>query len=222
MTTSPVKAEIRKIKKGGGLDSPIQCMFNPKEYSFKKSNTWTDKKPTGKDVPEFQFGGGEPASLTLQLLFDTFESGKDVRREHTDRLWELMMIDPELTDMTTEKGRPPLVRFIWGKTWSFDAAITSISQKFTLFSEAGTPLRAVLDVTFLQVMDAKLYQPQNPTSGGQGTGRQWTVKEGDSLASIAYAEYGDSTRWRAIAEANRLVQVRQLRVGSTLEIPSLV
>jgi hypothetical protein len=132
-----------------------------------------------------------------------------------------MMIDESLKDHTTQKGRPPKVRFQWGRAWSFEAVITSITQKFTLFKEDGTPVRATLDVSFQQVIDELFHPNQNPTSGANSGGRQWTVKEGDSLSSIAYAEYGDATRWRPIADANRLQQVRKLRPGTVLEIPNL-
>jgi nucleoid-associated protein YgaU len=213
------KAEIRSVEANAGPE--IKCMFNPKEYSFAKKNKWSQPKAKGGNVPEFEFGGGDPATLTLQLFFDTFETGEDVRAAHTDAVWKLMMIDPSLKDHTTQKGRPPKVRFQWGVAWSFEAVITSITQKFTLFGEDGTPLRATLDVSFQQVKDALFWPPQNPTSGGLGGGRQWTVKEGDSLSSIAFAEYGDPNHWRPIAEANQLVQVRRLRPGMTLEIPTL-
>src|SRR6266567_3043413 len=113
-----------------------------------------------------------------------------------------------------KKGRPPRVQFQWGEAFSFDAVITSITQKFTLFKENGVPVRATLDVGFQQIKDELDYPNQNPTSGGIGGGREWTVKEGDTLASIAYEEYGDSNKWRPIADANRLTQVRRLRPGA--------
>jgi hypothetical protein len=213
------KAEIQNVDRPG--DTTVKCMFNPKEYSFSKSNTWSAPSANGGNVGEYEFGGGEPAKLTLQLLFDTYESQADVRAEYTDKVWKLMMVDDTVRDHKTGKGRPPKVRFQWGLAWSFEAVITSITQKFTMFKEDGTPVRATLDVSFQQVVDQLYYPKQNPTSGGAGGGRQWTVKDGDTLTSIAYAEYGDSNRWRAIADANRLVHVRRLRPGMILEIPSL-
>jgi len=131
-----------------------------------------------------------------------------------------MMVDESLTDPKNKKGRPPRVRFQWGQAWSFDAVITSITQKFTLFKADGTPVRATLDVSFQQVKDASLYPAQNPTSGGIGGERVWTVREGDTLSAIAYAEYGDSNRWRPIADANRLTRVRRLKPGTLLAIPN--
>jgi hypothetical protein len=130
-----------------------------------------------------------------------------------------MMVDETLQDPKSMKGRPPKVRFQWGASWSFDAVIASISQKFTLFLPDGTPVRATLDVAFQQIQDEKLFPKQNPTSGGVGGERFWTVGDGDTLAWIAYKEYGDANRWRLIADANRLRQVRRLMPGIVLVIP---
>jgi len=218
------------------LDNPsviIECMFNPKEYSMAKRNNWgpppnqpgrgSGGNNSGTNVPKQQYTGGSPATLTLQLLFDTYEGAqgsRDVRREYTSRIWQLAEVDESLTDNTTTKSRPPIVRFQWGPAWSFKAVITSITQKFTLFDANGTPVRATLDVTFQQILDDKKNPGTNPTSGGTGGQRQWTVKEGETLAAIAYEVYGDAAHWRAIADANRLHSVRNLPPGTRLAVPA--
>jgi len=214
------KAQIQSIEEKA--ENAVECMFNPKEYTFTKKNSWSAPKNKGGNVPEYEFGGGEPASLTLQLFFDTFETGEDVRAKYTDAVWKLMMVDEQLRDRTSQKARPPRVRFQWGHAWSFDAVIMSITQKFTLFGKDGTPLRATLDVTFQQVKD-ELFHPQqtNTAPNGAVRGRQVTVKAGDNLASIAHQEYGDSAHWRPIADANRLSNVRDLKPGMPLELPAL-
>jgi nucleoid-associated protein YgaU len=214
---SPVKAVLINIDKGG---PPIPCMFNPNEYAFSKQNDWSMGKTKGANVPKLEFGGGKPATLELELFFDTYSSKRDVRKEYTDAIWELTMIDESLKDKKNKKGRPPKVRFQWGKAWSFEAVITSISQRFSLFLEDGTPVRATMTVTFQQIKDEKYYPSQNPTSGGTGGGTVWTVREGDSLAWISHVEYGDPNLWRRIADANNLTRVRRLRPGMVLEIPN--
>jgi contractile injection system tube protein/LysM domain-containing protein len=219
MATTPAKALIRTLD---GDKVEIPCLFNPKEYSVSKSNKWSVPPAKGKQLGEYEFGGGDPAKMTLQLLFDTFESGDDVRKVYTDKVWQLMWVDASLTDhQSGQRGRPPRVQFQWGEAFGFEAVITSITQKFILFKENGVPVRATLDVSFQQIKDDLFYPKQNPTSGGTGGGRQVTVKEGDTLTGIAYAEYGDSNNWRPIADANRLTQVRRLRPGMVLEIPPL-
>ena len=216
------KAEIVSTESG----ERVKCLFNPKEYTFSKQNNWKDQQ-TGKNVPQIEFGGGQPATLQMELFFDTYahfkSSGappKDVRKEYTDKIWKLMIVDPKLTDAKNKKGRPPKVIFSWGQTWLFKAVITSITQKFTMFIADGTPVRATLNVSFRQVEDEGALARQNPTSGGVGGERIWTVNEGDTLGLIAYRELGDATRWREIADANHLTRVRRLRPGTVLVIPN--
>ena len=111
------------------------------------------------------------------------------------------------------------MRFQWGASWSFDAVIAAISQRFVLFLSDGTPVRAILDVGFQQIKDEQLFPRQNPTSGGLGGERVVTVLAGDSLRSIAYREYGSVGEWRRIAAANHLDNVRTLQPGRQLRIP---
>ncbi len=215
-------------------DKTVECMFNPKEYSFSKQNSWTQKERKGSDLARFEFGSGKPTTLQMQLFFDTYsnikngstEGGtpKDVRTAYTEKIWDMLKVDPKLSSLggssKHKKGRPPVVIFQWGATWTFRAVITSLKERFTLFLPDGKPVRSTLDVTFQQIQDEHWYPATNPTSGGVGGERVWTVNEGDTLAWIAYKEYGDPNLWRYIADANKLTRVRQLMPGMTLEIPN--
>ena len=211
-------------------DKPVPCMFNPKEYSFSKQNSWKQVDSKGTNIGQNEFSNGQPTTLQMQLFFDTcanVKNGtamggtpKDVRKAYTGAIWEMMKVDPALANHKSKKGRPPVVIFQWGSTWTFKAVITSIKERFTLFLSDGTPVRSTLDVTFQQVQDKDDHPPTNPTSRGVGGERIWTVSEGDTLAWIAYKEYADPNLWRLIADANKLTKVRQLMPGITLEIPN--
>ncbi len=177
-SSKPEKARIINVE--DPAEQPIECLFNPNEYTFSKRNTWSKGEVKGKNVPELEFGGGDSMTLKMQLFFDTYATGEDVR-QITNRIWKLMNINEgQLTDMTSVKGRPPMVEFQWGTTWSFKAVITDISQKFTLFRYDGTPVRATLDVTFLQAKEKGRYPRTEPhhhrparlqAPGGEGRGQ---------------------------------------------------
>jgi len=214
-STKPVKAIIRNLDDTS--EEPITVLFNPNEYTVSKRNTWNKTEVIGKSVPHLEFAGGDSMSLKMQLFFDTFETGKDVR-EITNRFWKLMNISDKLTDMTSTKGRPPRVQFHWGTTWEFEAVITDISQKFTLFRYDGAPVRATLDVTFLQAKETGKYPGQNPTTRGTPGYKRRIVKEGDSIDLIAHEEYHDSAMWRFIAETNNLDDPGRLKPGQVLSI----
>lgn len=105
--TSLVKAKIIN------LDNPsqeVECLFNPKEYTFTKQNSWSRGETPSTNVPQLEFSGGQPATLAMHLLFDTYTSArpgskpKDVRKVYTDKLWSFMMIDPDLKDPKSTRG----------------------------------------------------------------------------------------------------------------------
>jgi Contractile injection system tube protein/LysM domain len=220
--TSAAKATLQRLDKNENPVGPgLVCHFNPKEYTLTKANQWTKSKVGAKNMPPLEFSSGEPATLQLELLFDTFEQQKDVREVYTNALWDLMMVDQSLKPPGNDtKPWPPKVQFQWGSFLSFKAAVVNMTQKFTLFLADGTPVRATVNMTLKQTDDPNVRPGQNPTSGGDGGAQVWTVGEGETLLGIAYKVYGTPNKWRRIAEANDLTRVRRLVPGTVLKIPS--
>jgi nucleoid-associated protein YgaU len=215
-------AVIWKLDKAGkNSGAPIKVMFRPKELNISKQNNWQATSSPQVNVPKCDFKGGGAETLKLQLFFDTYVEQADVRKKYTNAIYDLMKIDEQSRDKKTKKGRPPTVRFQWGDIVGFSAVITNISQRFSLFLPNGTPVRAVLDVSFQQFEEEVKNKKTNPTSGGVGGERHWLVRAGDTLAWIAFNEYGDSNQWRLIADANSLTQVRRLLTGTMLMIPNV-
>lgn len=202
-------------EKGGGV--AVNCMFNPFEYTVSKTNTYKEESRNRSDVPSFEFEKAGPQSLKLTLLFDTYEDDTDVSLE-TNKLWKLMESKTRREGNRTKKVPPPEVAFEWG-VFRFVAVITNMTQKFTLFKPDGTPVRADVEVTFTQHKDVNDYPNQNPTSGGGDIERVWRIIAGDRIDTIAFAVYGDATRWRAIAEYNQLDDPLALKSGRQLIIP---
>ena len=217
-SAKPEKAAIINVDVPG--EPPIECLFNPTEYIFSKKNTWKKSTIKAQNTPQLEFTGGDSMLLKMTLFFDTYTTGGDVRLI-TNRIWKLMRVSDRLTDMTSGKGRPPMVEFRWGKTWSFRAVITNIVQKFTLFRYDGTPVRATLDVEFLQAKEEGRYPGQNPTTVSIPGYRQRLVKEGDTIDWIAFEEYGDASRWRHIAAINNLDDPLAIHPGQLLAIAPL-
>ena len=206
----------------------VPFLFNPTELTVAMTNTWnTPGSGKQQNNKTMEFGGGEPRTITLQLFFDTYElhDSKQLKgrapdvREYTDKLMAMMRVQKGLGPNGAEW--PPQVQLEWGslkKSWNFRCYITSMTQKFLMFAPDGTPVRATVDLTLKQADDGFL-GPQNPTSGGTGSERTRLVQPGERLDWIAYEEYGDSTLWRIIADANGLLGTRNLTVGQRLAIP---
>jgi nucleoid-associated protein YgaU len=215
------KASLGPIDEAGNpTGTAFRVMFNPKELTFSKSNTWNQSKTPKGSAPNIDFGGGGGMSLKVQLYFDThgLDHAKPVT-ELTDAIHQLMLIDPKTEHIKNKKARPPYVQFHWGHV-VFNGVIASYGQRLTLFTPEGVPVRAVVDLTLTQYKDSMVHKAQNPTSGGVGGERVWTVQQGDTLPWIAFKEYNNATAWRPIADANGLRDLRNLRPGSKLVIPN--
>ena len=203
----------------------LECWFNPTEYSIVKANTWNVQPVVGKALPEAQYGGGAPRKVTLNLLFDDSDGKNGDVRHITNKLFEMMDVKEQFA-ANKNSGRPPMVEFGWGATATFKAVCDNLTVQYLLFRPDGTPTRAKATISLVQaetaiVADAGNTTRQNPTTTGIAGVRSVTVRDGDSLQSIAYSAYGDPTRWRAIAEANGIDDPLRLRRGSQLSIPRL-
>src|SRR5713101_5029881 len=118
------KAKLMNVDKGTSQD----VLFNPKEYSVQKSVQWEPHKAPGLDLPEQEFTSGNPAVLSVELFFDTYETKTSVH-EHTDKLQALALVNPD-------KHRPPLVMFKWGAV-VFKGVVESLSLRYTMFLPDG-------------------------------------------------------------------------------------
>ena len=200
--------------------------FNPAEYTLAKSTQWTTESVVGEEVPPAQFGGGKPSKLTLSLMLDDSDGEHGDVRKVTDPLFAAMEPDQN-TASSKNSARPPMIEFGWGSTTTFNAVLERLSVQFTLFRPDGTPIRAEAKVTLLQVERAvgkekqSGERAQNPTTRGVRGLRSHVVHDGDSLQSIAFASYGDATRWRLIAEQNGIDDPTRLERGTVLGIPVL-
>lgn len=199
------------------LRGTIKFQFNPKELSIQKSAKWERKSSrNSKKASPPEFKGADPCKLTLEMFFDASDTELGSVVQPVEELFSLCV--PTDDSVANNKATPPLVQLNWGAIVSFPAFITSVQAKYTLFAQDGTPIRATCSVS----MEEMPGDPpgQNPTSGALSAHAVHTVISGDSLASIAYQEYGDPSMWRPLAWANNIDDPMRLRIGATLIVPA--
>lgn len=214
-------------QEGSLKDTSVEFMFNPTEYTIAKTTKWEMKGNKSANVPKWEFGGGDPRALQMELFFDASLPNDKVKiedvRRRTNQLFKFMMIDPQLKNKSknSKMGQPPKCRLFWGKDTKnyFDCYITSCQIKYTMFDPSGMPVRASATLQMKEVKDPDNLEGTNPTSVGEPGQRVRVVQEGDRLDWIAYQEYGDASLWRRIAEANGINDPLELRPGMTLSIP---
>ena len=204
---------------GEDLGSPrdqLDFQFNPKEFTIAKSANWASTPARGAEKagpPEFT--GAGPCTLSVEMFFDASGNHDGSVVAAVEQLFGCCV--PTAESRGNKKASPPLVVLKWGRTRSFPAYVKSVSAKYTLFSSDGTPIRATCAVAMEEMPGVTV--KQNPTSGGLALRRAHTVVAGDSLASIAYREYGDAAMWRPLAAFNRIDDPLRVRPGTVLLVP---
>jgi hypothetical protein len=203
----------------------VPCMFNPEQLTVEKSNHYAAVNIPGLSTPVFQFVRGEARTVTMDLFFDTYEEGLDVRI-FTDRItgWDagsmfskLPDIAKGLMDIDSDLHAPPICLFIWG-AFIFQCFIERATKRFTMFLPLGIPVRATVTVTLKEYREVDIQVKELNLQSSDLTKKR-VVQEGDSLWSIAAKEYGDPADWRLIADANRIANPRRLETGRELVIP---
>ena len=203
------KALIQPLDdKGWPMGSPIKVLFNPAEYTIEKSNQFHTAAIPGKSTPAIQFVNGNAETLTMDLFFDTYEQGEDVRN-YTRQVTDLLKMDSRL-------HAPPVCKFIWGKL-EFKAVLEKATQRFTMFLGSGIPVRATLNVVFREYKTIS-EQTEGALNVSSLT-KLVTAKAGTNLALIADAHLGDAGEWRKIAKANGIANPRKLPAGMQIQIP---
>ena len=222
MTRATLKLYDAKPASVGGAKlasqhGQIEFQFNPKELSIQKSAKW-ERKPArnAKKASAPEFTGADPCKLTLEMFFDASGSEHGSVVDQVEELFHCCV--PTENTRQNNKAVPPLVQLSWGTITSFPGFITSVQAKYTLFAPDGTPIRATCSVSMEEMPGDPL--GQNPTSGALSAYAVHKVIAGDSLASIAFREYGDPAMWRPLAEANSIDDPIRLHVGTTLIVPA--
>jgi nucleoid-associated protein YgaU len=209
------KLKIQAETAPGEFDDRMTALFNPSAVTIEKRVQWSDGAVAQRDVPAVQHTHGHAAVLTIDLFFDTYEEAGDVR-QHTDRIVRLTTVEGH-----GNMHRPPVCRLLWGRSGVFfQGVLVGLTQRFTMFLEDGAPVRATLGCVFKEWRDAQ-DEARRQNKQSVDVAKTWTVRRGDSLATIATREYHDPARWRVIAEANAIVDPLDLAPGRVLLLPTL-
>lgn len=232
--TEPRKAKFQRLAADlVSVEAEIPVSYNPTELQLAKSVQLAEVAIPGLDSPILQFVRGQTETLSLELFFDTTDTGTAGRggvavTERTDQFYQLVKINKHL-------HAPPVCRFVMGagfpgskmdshwttqKRDDFTCLVESVQQRFTLFSPEGVPLRATLTVslkeykTLAQQLEKIDFQSPDFT-------KTHVVQQGEMLNAIAHRAYGDSSLWREVAEHNGLDDPLAVEAGTILTLPPL-
>jgi Contractile injection system tube protein len=218
-TLSLEKARLVVVE-GKPAVTDLEFKYNPEHFSLSKSTEWSEAphhQGTAQPAPP-SHQRTNPAQLSMEILFDAFEEfDGDVTGDVGTLLDWTKPCDPEIAPKVRN---PPLLEFRWGSSSALQGIrgyLQSVSVNYTLFRMNGTPIRATCNITLIEVPSAP--KRTNPSSGSRPGYRAHVLIEGESLHSVAWAEYRRADYWRAIAAYNDIDDPLRVAPGTRLLLP---
>lgn len=135
----------------GSLDESglsIKAQYNPKDLQVDLQVPWqkaNQANKSGEQGIHLEFTGAEGREMTVELLFDAYEDKGSIAHK-IETIHKLASVIK--AGSKKEKDRRPHRCVVkWGSTVSsFRCVIESVSTKYTMFTDDGTPVRATCTV----------------------------------------------------------------------------
>jgi hypothetical protein len=201
--TQLAKAMIINTKTG----ERITVMYNPEQFTLDQGNDFAEVGIPGLNAPPIQYVRGKGRTLSMELFFDTYEQGADVR-QFTDPVVGLL-------DKLPDTHAPPVLLFVMGQ-FTFRCVLMEAGQRFSMFLRDGTPVRSTLNVRFHEYVEADVAVERGVFIGPPAL---FNVIQGQTVSAIAGQVYGDPSRWREIADENNIADPFHPPPGQPLVIP---
>jgi len=202
----------------------MEVMFNPSTYKRVHAVTYTggERQGINQQGRPAQYAYTPPGDLQLRLVFD----GTGVHLLGAERLLSPPSVKKDIQTferlclrMNGSIHQPHFLVVRWGD-FSFPGRLQRMEITYTLFDEAGDPLRAELDVRFVEdVPEATGARAEAKSSPDLTHVR--TVKAGDTLPLLCRSIYGSSAHYLMVAAHNGLDDFRCLQPGQRLLFPPL-
>ena len=204
------KAQLRSLVSG---DPPIVVHFNPASLVYTLENSTSQQ---GGDPKRRQYAGQFTGKLTMDLQFDTTDTGEDVRTI-TNQVAAFMASSAQANKTKSSGANPPaqpVLSFEWG-SYQFKGIMESFKETIDFFSAEGVPLRALVSIGLAR-QDNVFDEDQALTGTNTGNGSVVETSSGDSATSAA-TKGGDPSASRALASANGLESLR-FTAGASMEV----
>ena len=218
LTPSFLATKATLIVDEGSVDPrELKFQYNPEQFTLSKSTIWSRQKVSlNASTPPPSYRSTGPRSVTMDVFFDRYSEPRGDVSDDVETLFTWTKPCP----MPDGRFSPPVLKFEWGASDvmpEFKGFLSNVSASYTMFRRDGTPVRANCSITIEEIPEEA--EGTNPTSGSKKSLRRHVLIEGESLHSIAWAEYGQASYWRALAEFNAIDDPTRVPAGAEILLP---
>ncbi len=147
----------------------IKAQYNPKDLQVDLTVPWQKHNQANKSNEQgihLEFTGADGRELTVELLFDAYESKGSIK-DQIATIYKLASVIKAGSKKEDER-RPHRCVVTWGTTVeNFRCVIESVSTKYTMFTDDGTPVRATCTVKLKEADVVSMAQGGSGGGGGQ-------------------------------------------------------
>lgn len=195
--------------------------INPEKYDQTLKIAQDSTQAAGNQGNSSRLNKTPSQTLKLDFVFDgtgTVEyvakeqEGKDVRTQVVDFLEVVYKFD-------RKTHQPRFLKLIWGDLYA-ECKLEEVKIDYTLFNPDGSPLRAKLSATFKGYVEPRKRLAEEDKESPDLT-HERMVLEGDNLPFVSYDQYGSPEFYIQLAQQNNLTNIRSLKVGRRLILPSI-
>lgn len=190
-------------------------LVNPESYSMDYTIEYNTDTAQGNDGTTAKYTRHSPEEFSCDLWFDN--TGILDGQPRSDIYAEMNEFKKFLLDIESETHEPRHFMVIWGKML-FKGRITGLQIQYKLFKPDGTPIRAMVTVSFKGSFDDVLRLAKANLLSPDLTHKR-VVKAGDTLPNLCEDIYEDTKYVNQIARINSLDNFRRLTVGAELFFP---
>ena len=206
----------------------MEVMFNPTSYKKKHAIAYAGKSRRGIGAAgsPARYSYTPPSEISFQFVLD----GTGVAFMGAEQLARMVLGKSVKKDIETfEKlcfklnGAIHEINFLkisWGDHLDFSGRLQTLDITYKLFDEGGDPIRAELDVTFVEDKSAQTIALEVHKNSPDLTHVR-TVKSGDTLPLLCKEIYGSSAYYLRVAADNGLNDFRNLTPGQKLRFAPL-
>jgi len=197
----------------------FEFMLNPSEYDRSYAIAYNKKEAMGQSGSETKFGGIKPGKMKFSTLIDGSGAVVEAGASQVDVKTQIQELKKIVYYYDGDKHEPNYVQVLWGSQ-IFYGRLESMSVDNTLFKSSGEPLRAKIQMSFIEFM-SKEEEAKKANRSSPDLSHLIEVKAGDTLPLLCYRVYKDSSYYLEVARVNNMTDFRNIKPGSKLHFPPL-